>query len=275
METIGPADSPEIVLFSVRATDRERRQPVDPRRRPERAAQRARGHPGAVDSRARHREDRLPRSEGSVPGGTEARDEATRDEGRGHPGPLVPVPLTTPSPPTSRLSSSLQFLGEPGRQPVAERLVVLLDERQLGQPALGIDLQQDVERGRGEFQARSVSSAPGAGRFPMGVSIAAAAAGHPLEDPLQHAAVLAVARPQELRPCRPCGTSSRSTDAAASPGPRFAPTSQPVREVVAHVVAAEGQHGERIAPQLADLARGGRRGLAAHDRRRGTCRAAS
>ena len=56
---------PEIVLFSVRATDRERGQPADPRRRPERAPQRPRGHPGRRHSRAGHRQDRLPWAEGS------------------------------------------------------------------------------------------------------------------------------------------------------------------------------------------------------------------
>ena len=41
---------------------------------------------------------------------------------------------------------------------------------------------------------------------------------------------------------------------------------EPVREVVAHVVAAEGQHGHGIAAQLSDFAGGSRGGLAARGR---------
>src|SRR5215471_14272176 len=41
---------------------------------------------------------------------------------------------------------------------------------------------------------------------------------------------------------------------------------EPVREVIAHVIAAEGEHGHRVAPQLAHLA-GRRRGGFAAGRR--------
>ena len=50
---------------------------------------------------------------------------------------------------------------------------------------------------------------------------------------------------------------------------------EPVAEVVAHVVAAEGQHRHRVAAHHADLAGGGGGGLRAHAWRRGRRRAPS
>ena len=75
-----------------------------------------------------------------------------------------------------------------------------------------------------------------------------------VDDPLQHAEVFAVAGPEEL-----------AVFVAAEPidveDPRrilqAAAEVEPMAEVVAHVVAAERQHGERIAADLAELAEGG------------------
>ena len=44
------------------------------------------------------------------------------------------------------------------------------------------------------------------------------------------------------------------------------PHVEPVAEIVAHVVAAERQHGHGVAADLADLAGGGGGGLRAHGR---------
>ena len=52
-----------------------------------------------------------------------------------------------------------------------------------------------------------MSSAPGAGTWPIGVSTASACAVEALDDPLEHAAVLAEAGPQELAVVVACGTS--------------------------------------------------------------------
>ena len=97
------------------------------------------------------------------------------------------------------------------------------------------------------------------------MSFAAALAAAAAEDPREHAAVLAVARPEELA----VGVLAEPVDVEELRQlrlvGRFA-DAQPVREVVAHVVAAERQHRERVAAQRADRAgRGGGR-LGTHDR---------
>ena len=77
------------------------------------------------------------------------------------------------------------------------------------------------------------------------------------EDPLEHAAVLAEAGPEELAVvvlAEPVDEEDpRQLRRVASRADL-----QPVAEVVGHVVAAEGQHRHRVEAQLADLA--GRRG---------------
>ncbi len=103
------------------------------------------------------------------------------------------------------------------------------------------------------------SSDSGVGTNPIGVSTAAPPPSDSLEDPLQDAQVVAEARPEELavfggaEPVHaedPRRTRQRAADV------------EPVLPVVAHVVAAEGQHRHRVAPEHADLARrgGGRLG---------------
>src|SRR5581483_4220207 len=80
-----------------------------------------------------------------------------------------------------------------------------------------------------------------------------AAATDSLDHPLEHAAVVAVAGPEELavgalaEPVHP--EQLRELRALA------ATDRQPVGEVVAHVVTAERQHRERVEAQLADDAR--------------------
>ena len=87
----------------------------------------------------------------------------------------------------------------------------------------------------------------------------------PLEDPLEHAGVLAVAGPEELAVLalqEPVDVE----DLGELVRVRARAHRQPVAEVVGHVVPAERQHGERVATQLADRARGRCRGLRRHDR---------
>ena len=75
------------------------------------------------------------------------------------------------------------------------------------------------------------------------------------DDPLQHAEVLAVAGPEELA----FGVAAEPVDFEnARRLLELAAEIEPVAEVVAHVVAAERQHRERVAADLAELAeRGG------------------
>ena len=118
----------------------------------------------------------------------------------------------------------------------------------------------------------SRSSEPGAGRFPIGVVDRLGLAVQPLDDPLQHPDVLAEAGPDELA----AGVLAEPVHVVqlrqlGRVGGGLADL-QPVAEVVAHVVAAERQHRERVVPQLADRALG-RGGLLRGDvRARGTPR---
>ena len=73
-----------------------------------------------------------------------------------------------------------------------------------------------------------------------------------IDDPLQHAAVFAKARPDELAPLV-LAEPVDEVDARQLGRIAVAADLQPVRIVVAHVVAAEGQHRERVAAQLAHL----------------------
>ena len=72
------------------------------------------------------------------------------------------------------------------------------DQRQLGEPARRRRRAAARPDPRASGREPLRSSAPGAGRRPIGVSTALRGALAALEDPLEHAAVLAVARPQEL-----------------------------------------------------------------------------
>src|ERR1043166_8163340 len=79
-----------------------------------------------------------------------------------------------------------------------------------------------------------------------------------LDDPLQHAHVLAESRPDEL------SLSIASEPVHAEDARRLlygAAHPQPMVEVVAHVVAAEGKHGHRIAPPHPPFAGDRGRGL--------------
>ena len=85
------------------------------------------------------------------------------------------------------------------------------------------------------------------------------------EHPLEHARVLAEAGPQQAAVL---GVLAEPVDVEDLRQHRAVAAAdlEPVAEVVGHVVAAERQHRERVAAQLADRALGGRRRLGAHDR---------
>ena len=90
--------------------------------------------------------------------------------------------------------------------------------------------------------------------------------GDAVEDPLEHAGVLAVAGPEELAVgvlAEPVDVEDLGQGVAVG---SFRADAEPVREVVGHVVTAERQHGEGVAAQVADRAGLGRRGLRGHDR---------
>ena len=80
----------------------------------------------------------------------------------------------------------------------------------------------------------------------------------PPDDPRQHAHVLGKARPDEL-PVRVAAKPVDPEDLRRMVH-RLAHL-QPVREVVTHVVATEGDHRHRVAPHDPNLARDRRRGL--------------
>ena len=106
----------------------------------------------------------------------------------------------------------------------------------------------------GEVEARRCRSRRRVGTRPMAVSTRAGRRPHALEDPLEHAAVLAVAGPEELA----VGVLAEPVDVEDLRQLRRVgrlADRQPVREVVAHVVAAERQHRERVAAQRRRLRR--------------------
>ncbi len=82
-----------------------------------------------------------------------------------------------------------------------------------------------------------------------------------VDDPLQDAEVVAEAGPEELAVL----VAAEPVD-VEDPRRVLEPAAEvePVAEVVAHVVAAEGQHGERVAADLAELAEGGGGHFGAH-----------
>src|SRR6185312_6258754 len=113
--------------------------------------------------------------------------------------------------------------------------------------------------------AREVESLPVdivvVGRPADGSLLAQSAAMDAVDDPLEDAHVLAEAGPEELA----LAVFAEPVDVkdAWSSG-EIALHAQPVTEVVAHVVAAEGEHGHWIAADLAQGSSGGGGGLAAH-----------
>src|SRR6266849_5402006 len=81
--------------------------------------------------------------------------------------------------------------------------------------------------------------------------------------PLEHAQIFAITGPQEVA----AGVLAEPVDHEdARRTLELLADVQPMREVVADVVAAERQHRHRIAPQNADFAGGGSGGLGAHRR---------
>ena len=97
----------------------------------------------------------------------------------------------------------------------------------------------------------------------MGVSLAERAAVGAIHDPLEHAHILAEARPDEL------AIAVLAEPVHMEDARRLAETAlhlDPVAEIIAHVVAAEGQHGHRVAAHFADRARRRGRHFRAHGR---------
>src|SRR6476661_1037774 len=90
----------------------------------------------------------------------------------------------------------LELSTDAGRELVAELGEVLLDLRQLGRQRVGVDAQQLVEVGGVDVEAVGVQVGGRRHEAERGLLGAALAVGA-TEDPLEHAAVLAEARPQE------------------------------------------------------------------------------
>ena len=88
--------------------------------------------------------------------------------------------------------------------------------------------------------------------------LALGAAANTIDYPLEDAHVLAVTGPEEVA----VGVLAEPVDVEdAGGGFELALHLQPVPEVVAHVVAAEGEHGHGVAADFADGATGGGRGF--------------
>ena len=86
---------------------------------------------------------------------------------------------------------------EQARRARAELVEVVADRGELAAPAFGIDIEQRVERTVAEPQPLEVEVGL-RGRLPIGVSTAPARAVAAADHPLEHAQVVAEARPQEL-----------------------------------------------------------------------------
>ena len=154
--------------------------------------------------------------------------------------------------------------GERGREVLAELGVVLADLRDGVAPAGGVDRQQLVEVVVGDLQALGVECLgrrQQADRRLDRVGVAV----DPLEDPLQHPAVLTEPGPQEA-PVVVAAEPVDEEDAGQLRRVGGLADRQPVGEVVGEVVAAERQHRHRVEAQLADRALLGGRRLRRHDR---------
>src|SRR3954452_19014096 len=135
-------------------------------------------------------------------------------------------------------------------QLVAELGQVLAHLRELGLDRVLVDREQPLQGLGREVEPVDVQRALGrdasdrrVGR--LGLAVAAA------EDPLQDTGVLAEAGPQELALvvlAEPVDVE----DLRQLVGVALGADVQPVLEVVGHVVAAEGQHGEGVEAQLAE-----------------------
>ncbi|MNQ64064.1 hypothetical protein D3C85_784680 [compost metagenome] len=149
-------------------------------------------------------------------------------------------------------------------QALAELLVEGGDQGRFLGPDVGVDVQQDLQIGVRQAQTRQVQRVLGRHATDRGVHGLSLAV-QTLDDPLQHAGVVAKARPDELAVlvlAEP--VDEEETRQLRRVG--LLAQLQPVAEIVAHVVAAEGQHGEGIAAQLADLVLGGGGAFRGHGR---------
>ena len=138
---------------------------------------------------------------------------------------------------------------------------MLFNAGHFGEPAINVYAQQFDQIVGGNIQALGIHI--GGIRQPpngcvCGVDLAVAA----LKNPLQDAAVLAVAGPEKLAVFvlpEPVHVEDPGQLGCVGVFADF----EPVREVVAHVVAAEGKHRHGIAAELAYLAHNGGCSLAA------------
>ncbi|ABA49082.1 hypothetical protein BURPS1710b_1575 [Burkholderia pseudomallei 1710b] len=164
------------------------------------------------------------------------------------------------------LDPRLRF-GERIRQPRAQLVEQLRVQRELGAPFVRIH-RRDLRILRGREREPRPMQILVARRHAERVLDALAAAVDPVEHPLQHAHVLAEAGPREAA-VRVLAEPVHAVDLRQRRARRreLLAEREPVREIVAHVVAAERQHRERIAPHDALLPRRRGRRLRAHRRR--------
>src|SRR5215210_1067559 len=215
-------------------------------------------HSGCAARAARQASTKAAGSPSSTSATRSARFAGLRDSIR-----RASVTLTGPRLLSQPLLERLELVAQPARQRVAERGEVLVHLRQLRLPLVGVHPQQlgQLLVGGGEpvrVEGTRGRKQPDRRLHRLRLSVAAA------EDPLEHAAVLAEARPEEV--ARVVLAKPVHVEDPRQRVPAPLPDRQPVPEVVGHVIAAEGQHRHRIEAQLADGPRGRRGRLRGHDR---------
>src|ERR1700690_3138987 len=137
---------------------------------------------------------------------------------------------------------------------------VFANERDFFQPAVNVDAEQLPKVFLPNVQALSIEVGPLRKHADWSFD-RVSGAGAAFEDPLQHATVLSVAGPQKfsiLGGAEPIDVIN-SGKLRALARSNF----QVVREVITHVVAAEGKHSHRVAAELAHLSGGCGGGFAA------------
>jgi len=149
------------------------------------------------------------------------------------------------------------------REGGAELLLVGFNLVGLGEPLGGLDGGELLDSGGVNLEAREVQGA-GFGEVANWGLDGDVLVVNPLGDPLEDAGVITKAGPEELAILLPEPVDVEDLGRLEAAGGGLLADGQPVTKVLAHVVAAEGQHGEGVEAEGADLALGGGSHLRGH-----------